>query len=86
MSDKLVMYRWRYYCEIRKKIVSTRSQLPEDLIKGEHPDAVPIEGSRREVDIGGDPWMLCTSNILRGYPPSSLAESADEKKPPTGGG
>lgn len=85
MGEKLVMNRWRYYCEIRKKMISTRSQLPEDLIKGEHPDAVPIEGSRREIDLVDDPWMLCTSNILRGYTPPSQTESDDEKKPPEGG-
>ncbi len=89
MGEKLVRYRWRYFCEIRKKFVSTRNHLPEDLIKWEHPDAVPIEGTRIESELcKGDDYSLCFSNILRGVKDvgNGIVAEEDEKKPPDEGG
>lgn len=66
MGKTIVMYRWRYYCEIRRKTISTKRALPEELIKVEHPDAVPIESTRVEISVPDDPMNDCTSAFLRG--------------------
>lgn len=66
MGKTIVMYRWRYFCNIRNKTMSTRRALPEETIKVEHPDAVPIDGTRVEIIASDDPMENCTSAFLRG--------------------
>lgn len=64
----LVMYRWIYHCQIRNRMVSTPTPLPEDLIKHDHPDAVAIEGTRKEISLSDNPESMMTSSILRNAP------------------
>lgn len=89
MENERVRYRWRYYCEIRKKMITTKTALPEELIKWEHPDAVPVPGTMEVTPLADDPFAMCLSNILRDYKPPfevgplvKLSELA-KKKPPT---
>lgn len=48
MAHIEIWYRWRYFCEIRQKYFVTRYHCSESQIRIEHPDAVPVESSRRE--------------------------------------
>lgn len=88
MADVLVRYRWRYYCPIRRKMLTTKTALPESLVKIEHPDAVPIEGTKEVTELSDDPYSMCLSMILKDYKPPyelqpliKLSELA-KKKPP----
>lgn len=65
MGRKLIRWQWRYFCEIRKKHITTARHLPEDLIRIEHPDAMPVPGTMIEIDIEDDPMANSTSAFLR---------------------
>lgn len=88
MGDVRVVYYWRYRCEIRKKMITTRYKTTREEIEVEHPDAVPIESSREERLMNVDPWSLCTSGFLVGVKDlgNGIVYDPDEKKPPTDGG
>lgn len=66
MGRTLVRWRWRYYCEIREKYLITPNLLSEDLIKGAHPDAQPVPGTRVEIELSDDPLANSTSAFLDG--------------------
>lgn len=84
MGKMLVRYRWEYFCPIRKKKLRTRAHFPEDLIKHEHPDAVPIEGTRIEYEQPDNPMEGGAGGILRGLPPMFSAKMFEMKKKPPG--
>lgn len=87
MGKTLIRYTWSYMDPIRKRRVQTRYKATEDQIRVEHPDAVPVEGSREELVISDDPLSCCTSGFLRCVANSGgLVSTPDEKKPPTKGG
>lgn len=66
---ELIRYRWRYYCEIRKKFITTKHLLTEDLIRKEHPDAQPVEGSKTIITVSDeDPMINGTGSFLRDAP------------------
>lgn len=66
---ELIRYRWRYYCEIRKKFITTKHLLTEDLIRKEHPDAEPVPGSRTVMEINDNDQEASRPNsILRDAP------------------
>lgn len=84
MGKTLIRYTWSYMDPIRKRRVRTRYKATEGQIRAEHPDAVPVEGSREELVISDDPLSCCTSGFLRGVANcGGLAPDPDEKKPPT---
>lgn len=89
MAGVLVRYRWRYFCPIRQKMLTTSTALPENLVKIEHPDAVPLEWTKEVTELSDDPYSMCLSTILKDYKPPfeiqplvKLSELA-KKKPPT---
>lgn len=51
MAHIEIWYRWRYFCEIRQKYLVTSYHCSELAIRIEHPDAVPVESSRREQTV-----------------------------------
>lgn len=51
MAHIEIWYRWLYFCEIRQKHLTTKYHCNEQQIKLEHPDAVPVESSRREQTV-----------------------------------
>jgi hypothetical protein len=59
-------YRWRFFCPVRGRFITTKRPVPAHAIKWEYPDAEPVPGSRVIIDtIGdGDPESLRTSRIL----------------------
>jgi len=89
----LVRYRWRYFCPIRQRMITTRGHLPASLIKNEHPDAEPVPGSEDVIELPSDPEALRFSNILRDAPlpdnlppPFRMEDYVAKKKPPGTGG
>ena len=72
MGSVLVRYRWRYFCSIRNKVITTKAAFEEQLIKAEHPDAVPVDGSRIETRLPDDPLENSTSAFLRNGPAPGL--------------
>lgn len=65
MGSVLVRYRWRYFCPIKNKMITTKAAFEEQLMKAEHPDAVPVDGSRIETLLSDDPLENSTSAFLR---------------------
>lgn len=49
-------------------MITTKAALGEDLIKAEHPDAVPVEGSRIETQLPDDPFENSTSAFIKDEP------------------
>lgn len=66
MGREIVRYRWRYYCDIRQRFITTKAHFEEAMIKGEHPDAVPVEGTRIESVAPDDMFANSTSAFLAG--------------------
>ena len=85
MSTVEVVYFWRYRCDIRNKMVTTRYKTTRERVITEHPDATPVESSREERRINGDPFASSTSGFLRGVKDigNGIVYDPDEKKPPT---
>lgn len=80
MAGVCIRYRWRYFCPIREKMVSTKAHLTEEIIKVEHPDAEPIPGTCIEIQIPDDPMANSTSSFLRGVVDFGNGIHADKKE------
>ena len=48
MARVAIRYRWRYFCEIRKKLLVTPYHCEESMIRSQHPEATPVESTREE--------------------------------------
>lgn len=46
-------------------MITTKAAFEEQAIKAEHPDAVPVDGSRIETRLSDDPLENSTSAFLR---------------------
>jgi len=92
MARELVLYRWRCYCEIRKRWFVTRNPLSEESIKKEYPSAERLDHTRTVIQLSDDPSAMSFASILRNAPlPTDLPPftpglwSMNVKKPPEGG-
>lgn len=66
MGRQIIRYRWRYFCDIRKRFITTKAHFEEEMIKAEHPDATPVEGTRIESVAPDNPFTNSTSSFLAG--------------------
>lgn len=62
---KIVLYRWRYFDDLRNKLVTTKHVDTEENFLKSHPGAEKIPGSQEIRDAPEDPYQNCTSNFLR---------------------
>lgn len=85
MARVLIRYRWRYYDEIRGRWVTTRYKTEAEQIHKEHPDAMPVDGTREDLVIEDDRMANCTSGFLRGVTDFGCGQPVPRKKPPGGG-
>lgn len=70
MAHIEIWYRWRYFCEIRQKHLTTKYHCNEQQIKREYPDAVPVEHTRREQRVfdSQEEALQATSTARLGRP------------------
>lgn len=66
MGKVLVLYRWRVFDPVRKRLITTRYRATEEQIRKSHPEATPIESTREDREISDDYWALSTNAFLRG--------------------
>lgn len=64
----LIRFRWRYFDPIRRRTVTTSYWETEDIFHAKYPDAVPVEGSRQELQLSNDPLDNCMSRLQGAAP------------------
>lgn len=67
MAHTIIQYRWRYFDSMRERYVETRYHSDEATMKLQHPDATPIAGSEKRIEIPNDSQTADTGRFYRGH-------------------